>query len=250
MSGMLIGFIVVQILIFIVAIVVLKMVIFNSTSGAVKRLNDDAEAARAKQNELAAKIKEADETLTRRQKEADELTTKMITDAEHLAQQEKENMIAKARQEGEEIITKAQTATQRIRQELEKEMHLKAVDYASQILQQILSTQSKEAFVKQLVGEFVEGLQKVDMSRLGQEFNDAEIYSANPIETEVQQKILYILTQKLGRTIKINFKQDPNIVGGLVLKFGSLALDGSLQYLIREAGTGLKQKIESQGINN
>ena len=48
----------------------------------------------------------------------------------------------------------------------------------------------------------------------------------------------------MNRDIKINATVDPSIVGGIILRFGSLALDGSLQNTFREAGEQLKNKAE------
>lgn len=227
-------------------ILFLRWALLNSTEGAVKRLNSEAEQARSKQAELNQKIKEADEELSKRRAEADQLAHKMITEAEEKAKVERESLIHKAREEGEEIITKAQGTKEKIRKELEKEMYLKSIDYATQILGTILSADAKGVLSERLIQEFIDGLQKVDMNRIGPEVTTAEITTTTPVEESKKTQIAKVISDKLKRPIKTNFTLDPQLIGGVILKFGSLALDGSLQNRIREAAIICKQKTENE----
>ena len=227
-------------------ILFLRWSLFNSTEGAVKRLNDETEQARNKQSELTQKIKEADEELNKRKAEAEQLSRKMIAEAEEKAKTEREKLIHKAREEGEEIITKAQGTKEKIRKELEKEMHLKSIDFAVHILNLILSQNAKAILSNHLFAEFLEGLKKVDMARIGPEVTTAEVITSGPIEERDKEEVGKVLQEKLNRAIKIESAQDPQIVGGVILKFGSLALDGSLQNLIKEEAIKCKQKTESE----
>ena len=227
-------------------ILFLRWMLFNSAEGAVKRLNSEAEQARGKQAELSQKIKEADDELAKRRAEADQLSRKMLTDAEEQARQERDKLIVKAREEGEEIITKAQATKERIRKELEKEMYLKSIDYAVQILGSILSEDAKGALSSRLILEFLEGLQKVDMNRIGSDVTTAEMISAAAVEENKKAEISKVIGEKLKRSIQVNFSVDPQLIGGVILKFGSLALDGSLQNRIREAAVISKQKTENE----
>lgn len=227
-------------------ILLLRWALLNSTEGAVKRLNGEVEQNRRKQAELNQKIKEAGEELAKRKAEATELADKMIAEAEEQARAEREKMIARARAEGEEIITKAQGTKDQIRKDLEKEMHLKAIDCAIQILTLILSQDVQRALNSHLFTEFFEGLKKVDMSRIGPEVGAAEVITARPLEDREKEQLTKMLLEKLNRTIQVDFLQDQQIVGGVMLKFGNLALDGSLQKRIKEEAIKCKQKIESE----
>ncbi len=248
MSGTLIfQFVILMGIVLAAAIFGLRWAIVNSTEGAVKRLNAEAEAARTKQAELSAKIKEADEELAKRKSEGEQLAKKMLVEAEEKARQEREKLIAKARTEGEDIITKAHNTKENIRKELEKEMALKAIDFASKVITTILTDQAKGVLSEHLITEFIQGLEKVDMSRLGPDVNTADIISASAIDQKYQEKINAVLAQKLKRPVKTNFAVDPKVIGGAVLKFGSLALDGSIQNLIKETAVSFKQKVEVHG---
>ena len=230
-------------------IIALKMVLFNSVEGAKQRLDRDAEAARKREAELNQKIKEADAELQRRNKELDIMEKKMRQEVEEQSAKQKEEIIGKARTEAEEIITKAQNAREGIRREVEKTMEIKIVDYAAGIATEILSVKVKEALDKYLIAEFIEKLKQVDMSRIGMDIKVAEVISATPIAESLLEEITQVFKGKLSRDIKLNPKIDPNVVGGVVLMFESLQLDGSLQNALKESANALKQQVEKQYTN-
>lgn len=224
----------------------LYMVLIRTVDGAKQRLDRDAEAARQREAELNQKIKEADAELQRRNKELDVMEKKMRQELEEQTTKQKEEMINKARTEAEEIITKAQNAREQIRREVEKTMEIKIIDYAAGITTEILSVKVKEALDKYLIGEFIEKLKAVDMSRIGMDIKTADVISANPLSEPSSNDIAKVLKEKIGREIKLNSKIDPKVTGGIVLMFESLQLDGSLQNTLRESANALKQQVEKQ----
>lgn len=224
----------------------LYMVLIRTVDGAKQRLDRDAEAARQREAELNQKIKEADAELQRRNKELDIMEKKMRQELEEQINKQKDEMINKARSEAEEIITKAQNAREQIRREVEKNMEIKIVDYSSTIAADILSAKVKEALDRHLVAEFIEKLNKVDMSRIGMDIKVADVISATAIPEALLSEISRVFKEKLSRDIKLNPKIDPKAIGGVILMFESLQLDGSLQNSIKESANVLKQQIEKQ----
>jgi len=224
----------------------LYMVLIRTVDGAKQRLDRDAEAARRREAELNQKIKEADAELQRRKKELDVIEKKMRQEMEEAANKQKEELISKARLEAEDIITKAQNARETIRREVLKTMETKIIDYASRIFAEVLSVQIKENLDKNLVAEFIEKLKKVDMSRIGVDIKTADVVSASRVPEALLVEIAGVLKGKLSRDIKLNAKIDPQVIGGIVLMFESLQLDGSLQNALKESTNALKQQVEKQ----
>ena len=224
----------------------LYMVLIRTVDGAKQRLDRDAEAARRREAELNQKIKEADAELKRRKKELDVIEKKMRHEMEEEAGKQKEGLINKARLEAEDIIVKAQNASEGIRREIEKKMEIKIIDYALGIIADVLSVQIKEQLDKYLVAEFIDKLKKVDMSRMGADIKAADVISAVVMPELLLTQIAQVLKDKLSRDIKLNAKIDPKILGGVVLVFGSLQLDGSLQNALKESTDVLKQQVEKQ----
>lgn len=224
----------------------LHRALISGTEGAVKRLNEEIEKTNRKQAELAQKIKEADEELAKRQAEAKRLTEQMRTEAEEQSKAEREKIVAGARHEGEEIIAKAQVATQKLKLELEKEMDAKAVNFGMQLLNTILSEEAKGALDEILVTEFTENLKNIDMSKINPDIDTVEIITLNPLSDSVKQQLSQIIKGKLKRELTVKSTVDNKIGGGVLLKFGSMALDGSIRNLIREKALGLTQQIEQR----
>ncbi len=208
------------------------------------RLNKETEAVLTKQTELNGKIKQASEELAKRKAEADALVLKMTEDAEKAAKEEREKLIAKARQEGEEIIVKANNTKEDIRKKIVKEMDMRAVDFTAMILDSVLSKEGRMALEECLISEFIESLAKMDMEMIGEEIKTAEVMTSSALSERMRNRLSETLLSKLGRTMEITASTDPKILSGMILRFGSLALDGSLKNMVRESAVGLKEKLE------
>ncbi len=224
----------------------LYMVLIRTVDGAKQRLEKDAEAARQREAELNHKIKEADAELQQRKKELDLLERKMRQDMEEQSNKMKDELLQKARQEAEEIIIKAQNTRDQIRREVEKNVETKIVDYSAKIIGDVLSLKIKDELDKALINEFIERLNKVDLSKLGVDIKSADAITANPIPDTLMLSISSVFKEKLGRDIKLIAKVDPKTLGGVMLQFETLMLDGSLQAAVKEAAGLLKQQIEKQ----
>ena len=225
-------------------IFILRQALFASTDSAVLRLNEEIAKANAKQAELTNQLRESQDELARKRAEAKALTDKMRSDAQQESKSEREKIIHMARQEGEEIITKAHNSLEKIKSEVEKEADMRLVTYSVQILNDILSDKAKKALDKVLINEFVEKLKEVDMNRISREVNSAELITMTPIDEGVKSEVTQIIRSKLNRDIRIEPKVDEKIVGGAIIKFGSMALDGSVRSLIKERGSKLAEQIE------
>jgi F0F1-type ATP synthase membrane subunit b/b' len=226
----------------------LYLVLIKTVDGAKQRLDRDAEAARERERELNQKIKEADAELQRRQKELDVMERKMRQELEEKAAKQKDEIIQKARIEAEEIITKAQNAKEGIRRDIEKAMEIKIIDYSVKIVNDVFTSSVKDILDRQLFSEFLEQLKTVDMSRLGPDVKNADVITANPLDQSALNEIVKVFKEKASRELKLNPKIDKTIVGGVILQFESLLLDGSLQNAFKASANAIKTQVEKQYI--
>ena len=222
----------------------LHRVFVSSVEGAKQRLDRDAEAARAREAELNRKIRQADEELAKRKRELDALEQKMKTDLEADATKHKEELVNKARAEAEEIIVKAQNAAEGIRRDIEKQMELKIIDYSVKILDDVLTKKAKAALERDLIDEFIAQLKEVDMSKMSTEIKNVEIVTVNGATDADVKKIGEIIHTKTGRDMGLTSKAEAGHISGVVLKFGSLQLDGSLKTAIRDNAIALKTVVD------
>lgn len=247
-ENLIIGFIVVQIFIVGLIVVWLRMALISSTEGAVNRLNEEIAKANVRQAELSKKLREADEELNRRRAEAKSLTDKMRTDAQVQSKDEREKIISEARKESEEIINKAQNAKVKIREDLEKEIDIKVIQVGMKIVNGVLSQRAKGALHNVLVDEFIDKLKETRMDRVGHDISAIDVITVEPLDDSRRNRINDIVKEKMGREVKLNYATDAAIGGGVVMKFGSMALDGSVKNLIRQSATNLQEEIESRRI--
>ena len=224
----------------------LYLVLIKTVDGAKQRLDRDAEAARERERELNQKIKEADAELQCRQKELDIMERKMRQELEEKAAKQKDEIIQKARTEAEEIIVKAQNAKEAIRRDIEKNMEIKIIDYSVRVVNDVFGNTVKDVLDRQLFSEFVEQLKNVDMNRLGPDVKSADVITANPLDQSALNEIVKIFKERISRDIKLNPKIDKTIVGGVILQFDSLLLDGSLQNFFKESANTIKAQVEKQ----
>jgi F0F1-type ATP synthase membrane subunit b/b' len=239
-----INFVVLMIVFVGVTIVVIKRTLFSSTDSALKKLDSELAKANARQAELTRKLKDADEELHKRRREATELADRMRNEAEEESKNEKEKIISKAREESEEIIAKAQNSKEKMKIDLEKEIDTKVIKLSVKVLNDVLSKTAHETFNRVLAEEFLGKLEDVDMSRISPEIKEAQLISLVPVKDDLKEKFAKVIERKLGRKLPVQTSVDENIGGGVILKFGSMALDGSLQNLIREAGVKLQEEVD------
>lgn len=222
----------------------LHRVFVSSVDGAKQRLDRDAESARTREAELNRKIKQADEELATRKKEMDQIEQRMKGQLEEEASKHREELVNKARAEAEEIIIKAQAASEGLRKDIEKQMELKIIDYSTKILNEMFSRKTKVAFEKELVEEFILQLKDIDMSKISPEIKKAEAVTSCGMSDGDIKRIADIVKSKTGRDITLEPKISDEFVAGVVIKFGSLHLDGSVRNAVWESAIALKGEVE------
>ena len=226
----------------------LHRTLISSTDGAVKRLDEEIAKANAKQVELNKKLKEADEELEKRKTESREMVNKMRSEAEAEIKEDRNKIIVNARTEGEQIIEKAHNAAEKFKKELEQQFDLRVLNFSMSLLNKILSANAKGSFNDLLIDEFIAKLKDVDMTRIDASVSSADLVLAGQVDEGVKNKFVAAIKDKLGRSFTINASTDNEIAGGAILKFSSMALDGSLRNLIRDAAISLQQEIEARVI--
>lgn len=227
-------------------IFLMRQAFISNTEGALVRLQAEIEKTNAKQIELSSKIKEADEELEKRRQEARQLADKMRSDAEEQTKQEREKIIKEARLAGEEIISKAQNASQKLRVELEKQIDMKAVEFAVQIVNASMGDKVKGALDEALVQDFLDSLESTDLSKIDSAIKEIEVVTVNPLSEQAKGKMNKIFQEKIGRTLIIKNSTDRNIGGGVIVKFGTMALDGSIKNILQEKAKDFQAQVEAR----
>ncbi len=70
----------------------------------------------------------------------------------------------------------------------------------------------------------------------------AQVSSANPLPSDEQAKLVAVLQKLTGRRVEAEYKQDPELIAGTVVRIGSTIYDGSVRTRIEK----LRHQLASQ----
>jgi F-type H+-transporting ATPase subunit delta len=71
-----------------------------------------------------------------------------------------------------------------------------------------------------------------------QNVTDVEVVSAVPLDQRQTERLAAALRDRLGREVRLHCRSDPGLIGGAVVRAGSLLIDGSL--------TGKLERLETE----
>jgi F0F1-type ATP synthase membrane subunit b/b' len=233
----------VQIIIFGAVIFFLRKIMLGSTESAVSRLNESYEEVNKKKEELAEKLKKTEEEYQNKKKEAEDIVRKMKDEAEKEIVEKSDSMLKKAHAEAEQIVVDAVAAKDGMREEVKKEEQVKLVDFCQDIISNVFKD-SIDDVDKVLSENFLKDFQGMDNAQLPSGIKEIEVVTRSGCSDAYKPKILENVSSTGSPNIAIKDIKDESILAGLILRFGSLVLDGSLIGKIKDASTGLKARIE------
>lgn len=226
----------------VVLIVVGALILFMKTM-----LSQHLTQATAHLNELNEDYTKKLEDARRRTQDADEYYDKMVLKAKSDAEIEKarilreaheteSNMVAAARQESGEIVEKAHKTTELFMKEFEARVAERASDKACEIVQGILpgiiTRDMHEAWLESMSRH---GFEELDRLNVGPQVAEATVTTAHPLSAAHRSALEKKIAAKLGREIRFNVEIDPSMIAGVRIRIGSVLIDGSLKFKIKEA---------------
>jgi len=228
--GFNLGFLVVQILAFLIVFVVLKAWAFkpimNMLEKRRERVAQGLEDARIAAEARANAEREAATVVAEAQSKAAEVMREASTRAESVQREyraQAEADIAKAR---EASMAEVEQERNRMLGELRGQVVTLAMAAAQRVIQDSMDEKRQHA----LLDEFFSGVKNGKVvvlegkSLAGQA---AEVVSALPLNEKEQATVLQEMKSMLGGTPAVNFRVDPAILGGLVVRVGDRVVDGS-----------------------
>jgi len=241
------GLIVVQIIMFGIVIYILKRFMQGDTESAVNRLNESYQDINKKKEELTQKIQKIEEEYQQRKDEAERIVSELKDKAEKEMSKQRDSILKKAREDAERITEETRMMKEQVRQAIRKEERLKMVDYCQDVLNQVFQEKMSEDINNLLVEDFLTEVEKIDTSHVPHTADKIEVVTPKPLDDSVKSKIKDIISNKLKHQVSLEEKTDDKLIGGAIIKFGSLALDGSLLGKFHDSSLDTKYKIEREG---
>lgn len=229
--GINLGYLLVQIISFIIALLILRAWVYRPVLGMLERrresiaqgLEDARLAGEARANaesEAQAILAKAQQQANERVRQASEAAEQAGREIKAAAEKEAADLRAAARAEAEQEQLKSLA-------ELRGQVAALSIAAAEKLLREALDEKRQRA----LIAEFFSGLQQGKVTVLEGETisgSSAEITSALPLTPEEQERIRQAVGAKIGAGASITFKVDPRVLGGLVVAVGDRVLDGSV----------------------
>ncbi len=226
--------IIVQVVIFGLVIFCLKKFIYSDTENAVSRLDESYQGINEQKEILSEKARKNDEEIQKKKAEADKLLEEQMEEGHQELAEKKDEMYKKAKAEAEKIVVDAQEMKKKLFEEVRKEEEAKSYERASVLLNSALSNVVKDKINTVLIEEFLTEFDNVSTSHIPATLVKADVTFSAPVSEELKTKIKTTISSKLSRDITIDEKIDANIVGGILVNFGGLVLDGSIAGKIKE----------------
>lgn len=229
--GINLGFLIVQIISFLIILLVLKVWVYTPLLKALKKrretidkgLEDARIAAEARENaerDAAAILAEAQNNAAKIIREAKEK-------AEAAGREVKAGVEADIAKTRREALVEIEHERERVLGEIRTNVTYLAIAAAQKLIGEALDEKRQH----ELVAEFFSGIKGGRITILeGSELKgkNAEVVSALPLTPDEQKVIQGEMLAKLGDSASIDFDVDPNLLGGLVLRVGDTVIDGSV----------------------
>ena len=190
---------------------------------------EDAEQARKDRERAQAEYEE-------RIRQAEQERREILARAAEEGEQARAEALAQARAQAERFISEGKETIERERQRmlagLRSQVAALSIAAANKLIGEALDEQRQ----RRLIDEFFSGIkvgrvvvleeQELERAKAGE--MTALVTSALPLTEDEQKVVTSGLAEQLGQAPAIEFRIDPAILGGLVIRLGDKVIDGSV----------------------
>jgi F-type H+-transporting ATPase subunit b len=224
------GLFILQILVFVIVIITLTAWIFRPLVDLLAKrrqaIAQGLEDARAAAEARAGAEKDADKLVA----EAHTKASQIVREATERAETAGRDVKAAAEAEAASARAKALAEIEEDRNRILGDLRGQVAALSIAAAQKLVGDALDEKRQHDLIGEFFSGVKSGKVTALEDaqlSGATAEITSALPLTTQEQDTVKKDILAKSGAQ-SVNFRVDPSILGGLVIKVGDKVLDGSV----------------------
>ncbi|GAP19865.1 F0F1 ATP synthase subunit B [Leptolinea tardivitalis] len=230
--GINLGYLIVQILMFIIVFVTLKKWAYGPMLGMLekrrKTIAQGLEDAQVASEARANAEKDAAKIVAEAQTQAAEILRTATEQAESAGRDIRANIEAEAAKAREAAALELEQERNRILGEIRGQVAALAIASTQKLIGETLDEKRQHA----LLDEFFSGVKSgkvIVLEKAGTiKGAGAEVTSALPLTAAEQETVKKDVLSALGGSAAVSFKVDPSILGGLVIKVGDRVLDGSV----------------------
>jgi len=229
--GINLGYLLVQIFNFLIVLVVLRAWVYKPVVGLLQKRRETIaqglEDARVAAEARANAEQEAESVVAEAQQKANNIVREATDRAEQAAAEVKTEAEKEAEQARQSALAEGEQLKNRALGEVRNQVAALAVAAAQKVINEALDEKRQQ----KLIDEFFSGIEGDQVIVLEGEELDGEsatVTSALPLSSEEAQRIERGLQGQLGSEAEIEFRVNPAILGGLVVRVGDKVIDGSV----------------------
>jgi len=238
---LIIQLIIIQVLTFAALVFVLYKIMYSASFAETKRLQQLSRENAEKARELAAKMEEAEKKYRDKVEAAEKEANRLRAEAKEQSDKIKKEALNKAKQEADRMIKQALNTKEKIREEIEAGLQEKCVEQSLALIQKILISKNMLILHAAVVQDALDEIGMIEASKLNVNTDKGELIIAVEITKAEKEQIASTLSAKTGRKITLEETVDTSIIAGVIIKLGSLIIDGSLRGKLNEACEALRK---------
>lgn len=241
--GLNLGYLLVQIICFFIIFVVVRAWIVKPLRNMLEKrrstISQGLEDARIAAEARANAEQEAAKVMAEAQAKASQIVREATERAETAALDVRAGADAEIAKTREAALAEAESERNRMLGDLRGQVAALSLAAAQKLVGEALDEKRQHA----LINEFFSGVKSgkvVVLEGMDVTGESAEVTSALPLTPAEQETVKKDVLAKMGKQASVNFRVDPSILGGLVVRVGDKVLDGSVHAQLE----GMRQSLK------
>jgi F-type H+-transporting ATPase subunit delta len=120
-------------------------------------------------------------------------------------------------------------------------MEEKAIEYGGKVFQLVFSDLMTGKLNRAFIDELVDALNEIEKGSIVVDSPEANVIVSHSLDPDQHKRLEAILKEKFHDKATLTESVDESLLGGLILKMGSLEIDGSLRNRYKEAVDEVKK---------
>lgn len=237
--------IVVHVVVLIAIVAVVRLILIRQAAGAIARVKQVEDEVRKKEEQIRREIEDHEKTFASQKESAEREIQTRQDDAKREAASMKEQAAASAKADGQKILDQAHKDVDKMKEQLALQTEEKAVEYGGKVFKLVFSDLMTEELDRMFIAELIEALGEIEKGSITVESGEAEITTAHPLSEEQKSQIEEVLSSNIHEGTTITEQSDEALMGGLILKMGSLEIDGSLRNRYEESVEEVRKEAQN-----
>jgi len=224
----------------------IRLLLAGTASRAVRRVRQVEDEVRKKEEDIRREIDEHERDFAEKKAETERQLQAHRDEARREAAHLKEKAVAEAKKESQKIIEQAHKNEQKIRDQIARQMEDKAVEYGGRIFKLVFSDLLTGELNGLFNGELIDALNEIEEGAITVDSGAASVTVSHPMSEVQRTRLETVLREKFRKDAVIEETVDETLLAGLILKMGSLEIDGSLRNRYMEAVGEVKKEAHHE----